>query len=76
MFKTILSLALLLGASTAAYAQENLAPKYNVAEPAVSDPSIKPTAPTVPVVTDDEHLYETFGGREGLTALMDDAMAR
>ncbi|WP_072384424.1 group 1 truncated hemoglobin [Novosphingobium sp. NDB2Meth1] len=76
MLKTTLSLALLLGASTAAYAQENLAPNYNVAEPAVSDPSIKPTAPTVPVITDDEHLYETFGGREGLTALMDDAMAR
>lgn len=35
-----------------------------VGEPAVSDPSIKPRSPTVPVVTDDTGLFETFGGRE------------
>lgn len=45
-------------------------------EPAVSDPSIKPTKPTLPVITDDEHLLDQFGGKDGLTALMDDAMAR
>ncbi len=45
-------------------------------EPAVSDPSIKPSAPTLPVITDDTNLFETFGGREGLTAIMDDVMPR
>ncbi len=45
-------------------------------EPSVSDPSIKPTYPTLPVITDNEHLYREFGGTEGLTALMDDAMNR
>lgn len=45
-------------------------------EPAVSDPSIKPSAPTVPVITDDTALFETFGGREGLTKIMDDVMPR
>ena len=46
------------------------------AEPAVSDPSIKPKAPTLPVITDDENLYQTFGGREGLVQIMDDVMTR
>jgi hemoglobin len=45
-------------------------------EPAVSDPSIKPSAPTLPVITDDTALFETFGGREGLTKIMDDVMPR
>lgn len=76
MLKIALSIALIAGSASAAFAQENLGEKYNVHEPAVSDPSIKPTAPTTPVITADEHLYQTFGGREGLTALMDDAMAR
>lgn len=45
-------------------------------EPAVSDPSIQPSAPTLPVITDDTALFETFGGREGLTRIMDDVMPR
>lgn len=45
-------------------------------EPASSDPSIQPSAPTVPVITDDTALFETFGGREGLTRIMDDVMPR
>ncbi|WP_333839957.1 group I truncated hemoglobin [Novosphingobium sp.] len=45
-------------------------------EPQVSDPAVKPHYPTLPVITQNEHLYETFGGKEGLTALMDDAMTR
>lgn len=45
-------------------------------EPAVSDLSIVPSAPTVPVVTDDSNLFEDFGGREGLTRIMDDVMVR
>lgn len=45
-------------------------------EPAVSDPSITPTAPTVPVITDGASLFEAFGGREGLVAIMDDVMPR
>lgn len=45
-------------------------------EPAVSDPSIKPAAPTLPVITDDTNLFDTFGGREGLVAIMDDVMPR
>jgi len=46
------------------------------AEPAVSDPSIKPKAPTLPVITDNESLYQTFGGRDGLVQIMDDVMVR
>ena len=46
------------------------------AEPPVADPAVKPHYPTLPVITQNEHLYETFGGKEGLTALMDDAMNR
>lgn len=45
-------------------------------EPVPSDPSIMPSAPTVPVITDDTALFETFGGREGLTRIMDDVMPR
>lgn len=45
-------------------------------EPAVSDPSIKPSAPTLPVITDDAALFEAFGGREGLVKIMDDVMPR
>lgn len=45
-------------------------------EPAVSDPAVKPQYPTLPVITRNDHLYEAFGGKEGLTALMDDAMTR
>ncbi len=47
-----------------------------VGEPAISDPDIKPRSPTVPVITDDTRLFETFGGREGLTRIMDDVMPR
>jgi hemoglobin len=46
------------------------------AEPPVSDPSIQPRAPTLPVITDDMNLYEAFGGREGLVRIMDDVMPR
>lgn len=45
-------------------------------EPPVSDPSIKPSAPTLPVITDDQNLYDSFGGREGLVKIMDDVMPR
>ena len=45
-------------------------------EPSVSDPSIVPTVKTTPVITDDAKLFETFGGREGLVAIMDDVMPR
>lgn len=45
-------------------------------EPEVSDPDIKPRAPTLPVITDDTGLFESFGGREGLTKIMDDVMVR
>lgn len=45
-------------------------------EPAVNDPAIKPHYPTLPVIAHPGKLYETFGGKEGLTALMDDAMNR
>lgn len=47
-----------------------------VGEPAVSDPDIKLRSPTVPVITDDTGLFETFGGREGLVKIMDDVMPR
>ena len=47
-----------------------------VGEPAVSDPDIKPRSPTVPVITDDTGLFETFGGREWLVKIMDDVMPR
>lgn len=47
-----------------------------VGEPEVSDPDIKPRSPTVPVITDDTGLFETFGGREGLVKIMDDVMPR
>lgn len=47
-----------------------------VAEPKVSDASIKPTAPTLPVITDDQALFDSFGGRAGLVSIMDDVMVR
>ncbi len=46
------------------------------AEPAVSDPSIKPRAPTLPLATDGTNLLQSFGGREGLVRIMDDVMQR
>lgn len=46
------------------------------AEPAIADPSVKPHYPTLPVITDNDHLFEAVGGRDGLTALMGDAMDR
>ncbi|MEK6541458.1 MAG: group 1 truncated hemoglobin [Pseudomonadota bacterium] len=45
-------------------------------EPAISDPSITPRAPTLPVITDNEHLLDQFGGREGLVRIMDNVMER
>ncbi|MEQ1510333.1 MAG: group 1 truncated hemoglobin [Sphingopyxis sp.] len=45
-------------------------------EPAVSDPSIVPSAPTLPVITDDENLLGQFGGREGLVRILDNVMER
>ncbi len=47
-----------------------------VGEPTVSSPDIKPRSPTVPVITDDTGLFDTFGGREGLTKIMNDVMPR
>ncbi|MCC7394024.1 MAG: group 1 truncated hemoglobin [Sphingomonadaceae bacterium] len=45
-------------------------------EPTVSDPTVVVRAPTLPVITDDPNLFETFGGREGLVRIMDDVMQR
>ncbi len=45
-------------------------------EPTVSDPSVVVRAPTLPVITDDQNLFESFGGREGLVRIMDDVMER
>ncbi|WP_164155805.1 group I truncated hemoglobin [Sandarakinorhabdus rubra] len=45
-------------------------------EPAVSDPSITPRAPTLPLATDGTALLESFGGTAGLTRIMDDVMVR
>ncbi|MEQ1688682.1 MAG: group 1 truncated hemoglobin [Sphingopyxis sp.] len=45
-------------------------------EPAISDHSITPRAPTLPVITDDEDLLGQFGGREGLVRIMDNVMER
>ena len=66
-----ISFALLLAVSSFATAASAA-----VQEPPVSDPSIKPKAPTLPVITDDQNLYETFGGREGLVRIKDDVMVR
>jgi hemoglobin len=66
-----ISFALLLAVSSFATAAS-----AGVQEPPVSDPSIKPKVPTLPVITDDQNLYETFGGREGLVRIMDDVMVR
>ncbi|MFM5883803.1 MAG: group I truncated hemoglobin [Novosphingobium sp.] len=46
------------------------------AEPAMAESAAKPGAETLPVITDNTKLYEKFGGREGLVAIMDDAMNR
>ena len=46
------------------------------AEPAVSDPSITPRAPTLPLATNGSGLLESFGGRDGLVRIMDDVMPR
>lgn len=64
MILTLLAATLLAGQATQA------------TEPPLADPSVKPHYPTLPVITQNEHLYEAFGGKEGLTALMDDAMTR
>ena len=45
-------------------------------EPSVSDPSVSPHYKTLPVITGDQKLFNEFGGIEGLTALIDDAMTR
>lgn len=47
-----------------------------VQEPVVSDPSVRPNAQTLPVITDDNSLYQTFGERQGLKEIMDDVMVR
>jgi hemoglobin len=65
LFATTLALSALATSSSAL-----------AAEPAVSDPDIKPLAPTLPVITDDTALFEQFGGRDGLTRIMDDVMRR
>ena len=46
------------------------------AEPPVSDPSVKPHYKTLPVISDNQKLFKEFGGIDGLTALIDDAMTR
>lgn len=66
------NLLLFVGATLLVSAPAMAAP----GEPPVSDPSIKPSAPTLPVITDDQSLYDSFGGREGLTKIMDDVMPR
>lgn len=45
-------------------------------EPAMSDTSIRPGAPTLPVITHNSRLYQKFGGHDGLVAIIDDAMDR
>ncbi|WP_218939583.1 group I truncated hemoglobin [Sphingorhabdus profundilacus] len=45
-------------------------------EPPVNDPDVTVRAPSLPVITDDENLFEAFGGREGLVKIMDDFMER
>lgn len=66
-----ISFALILAVSSVATAASAA-----VQEPAVSDPSIKPKVSTLPVITDNQNLYDTFGGREGLVRIMDDVMIR
>lgn len=66
LFPILASMSAILTSATAAPATE----------PPVSDPSIVPTVRTTPVITDDSQLFETFGGREGLVAIMDDVMPR
>lgn len=43
---------------------------------AVAQPSFAQSAQTTPVITKDTALFEKFGGRPGLVALIDDAMDR
>lgn len=76
MVRTLVLVFASLGLLTAAASESKSMVGGPVQEPPVSDTSIKPTAPTLPVITENTDLYETFGGREGLTALMDDAMSR
>lgn len=45
-------------------------------EPPVNDPEVTVRAPTLPVITEDDNLFEAFGGREGLVKIMDDFMDR
>lgn len=58
----------------AAYPAPSFAQQSN--EPMISDPDIKARAPTLPVITDDTNLFDDFGGREGLTRILDDVMVR
>jgi hemoglobin len=44
--------------------------------PPAADGAAVERAPTLPIFTDDTKLFETFGGREGLTKIMDDVMVR
>lgn len=68
--------ALLALFPVAAFAQESGPVTRPGSEPAVSDPGIKPRAPTLPVITKGKGLFRAFGEKPGLTALMDDAMER
>ncbi len=70
-FRTLSCALALIAAPMPAFAQVGPG-----AEPPVNDPDIKPRAPTLPVITDDQNLYEAFGGREGLVRIMDDFMDR
>lgn len=65
------SVILLFGSQSLVYAQV-----AGGSEPPVSDPEIKVRAKTLPVIENSENLFEAFGGREGLTKIMDDFMIR
>jgi hemoglobin len=65
------SCALLLALTSPSIAVAQVGPG---SEPPVTDPDAKVRAPTLPVITDDEKLYDAFGGREGLAKIMDDFM--
>lgn len=61
--RTLFSLVLVCGLATGAVSAQDASPAFHpVADPAPRDPSLKP-------------VFEQFGGKPGLIALMDDFMA-
>ncbi|RVT93310.1 group I truncated hemoglobin [Sphingomonas crocodyli] len=66
MLKLILPVAMLAA----------ITPQIAAAQATDPTPAIKERYATLPNLTDDTKLYETFGRREGLVAIMDDFMNR